>query len=278
MIKYVLLLLSFLLFSPTFAQTASINTVADFREISSSTSNTSYYVSTTGNDSADGSTPAKAWKTIDRVNNETFLPGDFILFKRGNTWNEQLVVPSSGEANKYITFGAYGSGNLPVIDGRGLRLARNKGLIHIGLNKSYIIIENLRVINAGIGYPNEIHGINFEQSTYGIIQNCETYNTEASGIITHNSHTVIIDSNEVELACVNSRSESISVSKTTNFEVRNNVVHNNRGIPGSGSGICLKSSHYGRVHHNEVYDMHKTNGIYPGSYTDHTSDIEVYSN
>jgi hypothetical protein len=36
------------------------------------------------------------WKTISKVNNSRFQPGDFILFKRGETWREQLVVPYSG--------------------------------------------------------------------------------------------------------------------------------------------------------------------------------------
>jgi hypothetical protein len=87
---------------------------------------TVYYVANAGNDSCNGtssslgSSGACAWKTIAHVNARTFNPGDSILFQAGGTWREQLTVPSSGSAGSPITFGAYGSGAQPVIDGTNL--------------------------------------------------------------------------------------------------------------------------------------------------------------
>jgi hypothetical protein len=79
-----------------------------------------YYVdATAGNNSNNGRTPSAPWQTIAKVNSSTFLPGDYIFFKRGETWNEQLVPPSSGDSTHQITFGAYGTGNPPVITGTG---------------------------------------------------------------------------------------------------------------------------------------------------------------
>jgi PKD repeat protein len=76
-----------------------------------------YYVDcAASNDKGVGTSPETAWQTIDKVNRSTFKPGDSILFKRGCTWREQLAVPSSGAAGQPITFGAYGSGALPIID------------------------------------------------------------------------------------------------------------------------------------------------------------------
>jgi len=46
-----------------------------------------------------------------------FKPGDTILFKRGEIWREQLIVPSSGTEGNPITFGAYGEGEKPKITG-----------------------------------------------------------------------------------------------------------------------------------------------------------------
>jgi len=77
-----------------------------------------YYVSTTGSDTNPG-TQVQPWKTIAKVNALSFSPGDFILFKRGETWSETLIPPSSGSAGSPITFGAYGTGDLPTIDGSG---------------------------------------------------------------------------------------------------------------------------------------------------------------
>ena len=77
-----------------------------------------YYVDyTTGDDGDSGLTEALAWKTIAKVNGESFSGDDQILFKRGETWREQLTVPSSGSSGSPITFGAYGTGADPIISG-----------------------------------------------------------------------------------------------------------------------------------------------------------------
>ena len=79
---------------------------------------TTYYVDASGgNDFNDGLSPETAWRTISKVNSMDFKPGDTILFKRGEIWREQLIVPSSGEPGKPITFGAYGEGEKPKITG-----------------------------------------------------------------------------------------------------------------------------------------------------------------
>lgn len=77
-----------------------------------------YYVdSTNGNDSNPGTSYSSPWKTIAKVNASTFVPGDSVLFKRGEVWRERLRVPSSGSSVNPITFGAYGTGNKPLISG-----------------------------------------------------------------------------------------------------------------------------------------------------------------
>jgi len=77
-----------------------------------------YYVdATNGSDSNSGTSPEIAWKTINKVNNSSFNPGDSILFKKGEIWREQLTIPSSGSSGNPITFGAYGSGVKPTLNG-----------------------------------------------------------------------------------------------------------------------------------------------------------------
>ena len=39
-----------------------------------------------GNDSAEGTRPDTAWRTLDKVNATALIPGDQILFKRGGLW------------------------------------------------------------------------------------------------------------------------------------------------------------------------------------------------
>ena len=77
-----------------------------------------WYVDQTGGDDGNsGTSPSDAWKTIAKVNGSSFSAGDSVLFKRGETWSETLTVPSSGTSGSPITFGAYGTGDDPVIDG-----------------------------------------------------------------------------------------------------------------------------------------------------------------
>lgn len=111
--------------------------------IQQSTGNT-YYVSNLGNDANTGKSETTPWKTIAKVNSFSFSPGDRILFKKGDTWNEQLTIPSSGSSDKRITFSSYGSGNLPIIQASG------KNAISV-YNKNYINIEDIEVKNSNYG-------------------------------------------------------------------------------------------------------------------------------
>ena len=80
---------------------------------------TTYYVSHQGRDRHTGTSPQQAWRTLAKVNAmmKSFRPGDVILFRRGDRFAGQLIVTTSGAAGQPITFGAYGTGDRPIIDG-----------------------------------------------------------------------------------------------------------------------------------------------------------------
>ena len=80
-------------------------------------SGTTYYVSNSGSDSNNGTSTTTPWQTISKVNGETFSAGDSILFRKGDTWREELVIPNSGTPGSEIYFGAYGTGDMPNIFG-----------------------------------------------------------------------------------------------------------------------------------------------------------------
>ncbi len=80
------------------------------------------YYCDTASAGGDGTTTATtgaqaAFQHIAEVNAASFAAGDSILFKRGCTWREQLTVPSDGSVGLPITFGAYGDGVKPIING-----------------------------------------------------------------------------------------------------------------------------------------------------------------
>ncbi len=87
-----------------------------------SASATVYYVSPSGDDSNNGTTQTTAWRSIDRVNQLAFSlqPGDQVLFKRDGVYRGEVIIGSNGTAAQPVTFGAYGTGNLPVIKGSEL--------------------------------------------------------------------------------------------------------------------------------------------------------------
>lgn len=82
---------------------------------------TAYFVDATdGNDAWDGLSETYTsgthgpWKTVGKVNSSAslLLPGDSVLFQRGEAWREQLV-PDSGDETGRITYAAYGDPTAP---------------------------------------------------------------------------------------------------------------------------------------------------------------------
>ena len=80
-----------------------------------------YYFSTSGNNNNDGlsETNPKQYITSDFI--ASLKPGDQALLKRGDKWHEQGTVWNftdlKGSADKPIIFGAYGTGEAPVVAG-----------------------------------------------------------------------------------------------------------------------------------------------------------------
>jgi Right handed beta helix region len=76
-----------------------------------------YFISNSGDDSKDGRSAAEAWQTLARLERQKLAPGDRVLFRRGDKWHDTLRPHDSGDANRRITFGAYGSGPRPTLTG-----------------------------------------------------------------------------------------------------------------------------------------------------------------
>jgi hypothetical protein len=118
---------------------------------------TTFYVDATGgNDGNNGTAPEMAWQTLEKVSDEfrngTFLPGDRILFKRGETWtiedhDDRLEISGcSGEIGNHIYIGAYGTGDRPVFDADGNEV---KVIVHRSWleDADYITIADIEIVN-----------------------------------------------------------------------------------------------------------------------------------
>lgn len=90
-----------------------------------------YYISPTGDDTNDGLSPDRAWCTTQRLRqaHDQLQPGDAVLFERGGEWRMTPEAPlkdamegACGGASvfvgkKGVSYGAYGSGPKPILNG-----------------------------------------------------------------------------------------------------------------------------------------------------------------
>ncbi len=118
-------------------------------------SGTEYYVSNSGSDSNNGISTSSPWKTVAHV--VAFEPslraGDCVLFQRGGVWAEQLNISNvHGTQTNPITFGNYGTGNRPVLDGGSTRsYGIVDGKTSGQIASSYVTIDGFEVRNATSG-------------------------------------------------------------------------------------------------------------------------------
>ncbi|MCC7027296.1 MAG: hypothetical protein IT265_10090, partial [Saprospiraceae bacterium] len=81
-----------------------------------------YFSNSVGNDTrtaTQAQNPSTPWKSIARLNSyfPSLLPGDSILFRRGEVFYGTIIVTKSGTLTQPIILSAYGTGTKPVISG-----------------------------------------------------------------------------------------------------------------------------------------------------------------
>lgn len=115
-----------------------------------------YYIDAQkGDDSNDGTSEDKAWKTFENVKRLRLNGGGKVLLKAGCTWNGEqfLLQESKGTKDEPIIVGRYGEGDDPVINGQGNPWQtdvnapkEDVAVVHI-LDCEYVTVENLEVTN-----------------------------------------------------------------------------------------------------------------------------------
>jgi len=230
-------------------------------------SGTAYYVDCTdGDDAADGTSPASAWRSIARANSATLTPGDALLFRRGTVCSGALQPQGSGTDGAPITLGAYGRGPWPVIDGQDSRAALRL------YNQEYWRIQHLEVTGgtmfgilvtgsdtAGVLHHfrltdlvvHDVHGGPLEDKVSGLV-------VFLSGGGNHVFHDVVIDgvtaynTNQWAGIEVNGGPWPINPDDplfSSGIVVRNSTVYNVYG-----DGIVLWYVQDGLIEHSVAYD------------------------
>ncbi len=119
-----------------------------------------FYLSTSGNDSWSGELAEPnvdgtdgPWRSLSKTRmlskKNTLRPGDRVLLKRGDLWNEldlkwmMWLEGLTGTAENPITIGAYGAGERPVLSGvgldRGHAIIRAQHLHHVTIQDLHLV-------------------------------------------------------------------------------------------------------------------------------------------
>jgi hypothetical protein len=208
----------------------------------------SFYVSTTGDDSNPG-TQTAPWRTVQHAA-DTVRAGSTINV-RGGVYEELVSIKASGnQSDGYITFRSY-PGERAILDAEHFAPSGRNGVLTIQ-NKSYVRIESFEIRNfrtaehrltpLGISVmgsgshiellKNNVHHIeqNFNGrdapgrggNGFGIA----VYGTDAATPISE----LVIDGNEVHHLKTGSSESLVVNGNVTNFRITHNVVHDNNNI------------------------------------------------
>lgn len=105
----------------------------------------SYYVdSIAGDDTNSGTSPQQAWKSLERLNEHEFMPGDRILFKSGTEYIGSFCPHGKGSEKHPIVVDKYGKGEKPILNGDGRQI-----YTILLKDNPYWKISNLEVMNKG---------------------------------------------------------------------------------------------------------------------------------
>ncbi|WP_288423674.1 right-handed parallel beta-helix repeat-containing protein [uncultured Spirosoma sp.] len=92
---------------------------------------TTYYVAVNGKDANDGKSVVTPFQSLSKVSSLQLVPGDAVLFRRGDTFRGTLTIRQAGTVNAPIRIDAYGTGQRPTLSG-SLPLT---GWVQTGTNK-----------------------------------------------------------------------------------------------------------------------------------------------
>lgn len=106
-----------------------------------------YHVSSSsGDDSAAGTSPRHPWRTLARASAHSYAPGDALLLKAGDRFAGQLALQASGRRGQPVRIASYGAGPKPQIDGASGPEGGYSAAILIR-NQQHIEISDLEIAN-----------------------------------------------------------------------------------------------------------------------------------
>jgi hypothetical protein len=244
---------------------------------------TTYYVSSsTGNDYNNGTSAGTPWKTLAKISNVTFNPGDKLLLKSGDTWNESVSLNGSGTALLPIQMTAYGSGSKPIIRSSApavVSLTNVSGWTIAGLdiectttnvltsptatNRAIVITYNAEGTWSNITIEgNRVRGSGINSNSEGILITA-VYPTNKHSEVARN---IVISHNEIYMLGwraigVAGWDSTLSDNLKSSALFRNVKVHSNVAYQLGNQGIVIGNSNHSTIKWNLVHDA----GQYAGT-------------
>jgi hypothetical protein len=209
--------------------------VAGFSIMGHNSYATDYFVSSKGNDGNNGTSIAKAWATINKINGESFREGDKILFEGGKTFNGTLQFGSDdrGVNGNSLIISSYGSQRANINGGNGNGITLD--------SCQYLTIKNINLFGQG--------------RTIG--------KTNAMGIYVKNCKNIVIDSIDAQ----GFQQSGIGFQGCSKLHITNAYVHDNGFAGISSSGRHSSNIYIGYCRANEnpgnpnILNNHSGNGI-----------------
>jgi hypothetical protein len=217
--------------------------------LQASTAQTYYVDCAAGSDSSTGISESAPWRSLAKLSQTTFSPGDRILLKRGSRCSGMLAPRGSGQPGNPIRVGAYGAGALPVIEA-----GKSEAAVKL-FDQQYWEVENLETTG---GDP---YGV-FVSGTKGVLKHFVLRNLLVRDVTgtpkTKNSGLVVVRGTP-ELVLEDVTIDGVTARSTTQWSgivvsggsresrVKNVVVRNSVAHHIWGDGIVLWSVDQGLV-------------------------------
>ena len=135
-----------------------------------------YYLNAeTGNDVNSGTSPKKAWKSLDMINKMEISAGEKILLRSGQTFTGNIKIRSvAGTPANPVIFSSYGAGRATIESGDSSAFNAS--------DCQYLIFKNINTKGSGRLKDNKTNGVEFFKVRNGIIDSVETSGYLYNGI------------------------------------------------------------------------------------------------
>jgi polysaccharidase protein len=248
---------------------------------------TTYYVdSATGSDSNAGTSASAPLQSMAAVEALQLQPGDTVLFARGTSYDAGLDVKWSGSPTNPITFGAYGTGEPPVIGDTttGIYGSKTQNIVvedlaisHVSGNAIFALgasswtVQNVHVTDSGS--PATSGAIAFENSANVTIRDSTISGVTGDGIFVDGGKNIVIQNNQVGTV-QGPLADNVQVTNATNVSILGNhldmtgptdstkgnlvvnvsdgVIVENNVMTGGSYGASVNSDNV-TIAYNEVY-------------------------